>query len=80
MRYLTDGAHTMRVFQLPPENKDDAHARHKFDIELPGLGNTESISARSNDTDFFYKFSSFSDPGAIYHIDFKKEKKPNMLW
>jgi prolyl oligopeptidase len=51
-----------------------------FDVDLPGIGNVEALSGRSNDTDFFYKYTSFSDPGAIYHIDLDKTTKSKELW
>lgn len=78
VRYLAEGSHIMKVYELPGENKKSA--THKFDVELPGLGNVEAMSGRSNDTDFFYKFGSFTDPGGIYYIDLKKSKKPQALW
>jgi hypothetical protein len=46
-----------------------------FDIKLPGIGNVESMSGRSNDTDFFYKYGSFSDPGGIYYMDLAESEK-----
>ena len=72
VRYLAEGAHILKVYELPDEKKKNAS--FMFDVPLPGLGNIESLSGRSNDTDFFYKYGSFSDPGGIYHVELKKSK------
>ena len=38
----------------------------KQSISLPGIGSINSFSGRREDFEFFFSFSSFANPGAIY--------------
>ena len=38
----------------------------KQSISLPGIGSINSFSGRREDSEFFFSFSSFANPGAIY--------------
>ena len=39
------------------------------DIELPGIGTASGFGAKKNEKDFYYSFTSFTDPSSIYHYD-----------
>ncbi|MDG2291197.1 MAG: hypothetical protein P8L37_00950, partial [Phycisphaerales bacterium] len=41
------------------------------EIKLPGLGTSGISGGRSDDTETFYSFSSFTTPPSTYHYDFK---------
>eukprot|EP00891_Asterochloris_glomerata_P009877 jgi/Astpho2/9877/fgenesh1_pm.00152_%23_2_t len=41
----------------------------KQSISLPGIGSINSFSGRREDSEFFFSFSSFANPGAIYRVD-----------
>ncbi|MDB6131135.1 MAG: prolyl oligopeptidase [Verrucomicrobiales bacterium] len=43
-------------------------------IELPGIGSAGGFEGRRKDTETFYSFTSFTDPGVIYHLDLKTAK------
>jgi len=58
----------------------DAHARvsvHTLDgklereVELPGLGSVAGFEGRRDQSETFYRFTSFTDPGSIYRYDVK---------
>jgi len=40
------------------------------DVPLPTIGSVVSITAEPDDTEFFFKFSSFTSPGTIFRYDF----------
>lgn len=48
-------------------------------IELPGLGTVSSITSKKQQNEFFYKFTSFTHPGTIYHFDFKKPQNERLI-
>ncbi|MBB5352769.1 prolyl oligopeptidase [Haloferula luteola] len=65
----------------------DAHteiALHGLDgsaagkVDLPGIGTAGGFHGRQEDTSTYYGFSSFTDPGAIYHYDISTGKSE--LW
>ena len=39
------------------------------DIELPGIGTASGFGAKKTEKDFYYSFTSFTDPSSIYHYD-----------
>lgn len=43
----------------------------KEEIKLPGIGTTSGISGKKEDTETFYTYSSFTNPGEIYQYDLK---------
>jgi len=59
--YLVDAHSAVRVHA-----KDGAFER---DIELPGLGTAVGFGGRYDDTDTYYAFTSFTDPGTVYRYD-----------
>jgi prolyl oligopeptidase len=42
------------------------------EIELPGIGSVNQISAREDDDEMFYSYTSFVSPTAIYRYDVKR--------
>ena len=41
----------------------------KEEIQLPGIGTASAIGGKKDDTETFYTFSSFTNPGEIYKYD-----------
>jgi len=61
----------------------DAHSQIKtFDItgkfikevDLPGLGSVRGFGGRQDESETFYSFSSFNDPGTVYRFDMEAGK------
>ena len=42
------------------------------EIDLPGIGSVDDISAREDDDEMFYSYTSFVSPTAIYRYDVKR--------
>jgi len=59
--YLHHAAHQVRLFKT--DGTPDG------DLELPGLGMVIGFGGRSDDTETFYKYSSFTTPGTVYRFD-----------
>ncbi len=59
--YLHHAAHQVRIFKT--DGMPDG------ELSLPGLGMVMGFSGRSDDPETFYKFSSFTTPGTVYHFD-----------
>jgi prolyl oligopeptidase len=59
--YLKDAS--SRLYQFDMEGKG------KTEIKLPGIGTATGISGRKEDTEAFYSFVSFTNPGEIYKYD-----------
>lgn len=59
--YLKDASSRMYTYNI------DGTA--KIEIPLPGIGTASGISGKANDTEAFYSFSSFTNPGEIYRYD-----------
>ena len=52
-------------------------AKKLINIELPDIGTIVSSSGKHNGDEFFFKFSSYTDPGSSYRVDmntFKMKK------
>lgn len=48
------------------------------EVSLPGIGSAGGFEGRRKDTEAFYSFTSFTDPGAIYRYDLKTGE--STLW
>ena len=59
--YLHDAANKVKFFKT--DGTPDG------ELALPGPGTVMGFSGRSDDTETFYKFSSFTTPGTVYHLD-----------
>lgn len=47
----------------------DTAGRFVREVQLPGIGTAGGFGGRSDDTETFYSFTSFTNPGAIYRYD-----------
>jgi prolyl oligopeptidase len=59
--YLHHAAHQVRFFKT--DGTPDG------ELPLPGIGMVVGFSGRSDDPETFYKFSNFTTPGTVYHLD-----------
>ncbi len=41
----------------------------KTEVKLPGIGSASGIGGKKEDTETFYTYTSFTNPGEIYHYD-----------
>ncbi|HEX6927719.1 MAG TPA: S9 family peptidase, partial [Gammaproteobacteria bacterium] len=60
-QYLEDARAQVGVFDLA--------GNHLRDVELPGPGSVGGFRGRMDDTETFFRFESFADPGAIWRYD-----------
>jgi prolyl oligopeptidase len=70
--HIRDVADVMDLHHL----NDGKHIR---EIELATLGTVVSISARKEQKEFFYKFSSYLHPGSTYHFNFAETDETKQL-
>jgi len=61
--YLKDARTQVKTFDI-----NGAFIR---ELALPGLGTAYGFEGKKTDTETFYRFASFTDPGTIFHYDFK---------
>jgi len=59
--YLHHAAHQVRFYRM--DGTPDG------ELVLPGAGMVTGFGGRSDDPETFYKFSSFTTPGTVYHFD-----------
>lgn len=59
--YLHDAANEVKFFKT--DGTPDG------ELALPGLGTVMGFGGRSDAAETFYKFSSFTTPGTVYHLD-----------
>lgn len=59
--YLKDASSRLYQFDISGANKKE--------IALPGIGSASGISGKKEDTEAFYTYTSFTNPGEIYHYD-----------
>lgn len=59
--YLQDAKSAVRCF--------DHSGRLIRELALPGIGSTGGFGGRREDTETFYSFTSFTEPGAVYRLD-----------
>ncbi len=62
--YLHHAAHQVRLFK--------ANGTPDGELPLPGLGMVVGFAGRADDLETFYKFSNFTTPGKVYHLDLDK--------
>ncbi|KAL3130653.1 hypothetical protein ABBQ38_008044 [Trebouxia sp. C0009 RCD-2024] len=60
--YVADVASKLQIHSLGTGSK-------QRDIPLPGIGSVTSFGGRREDSEFFFSFSSFTEPGATYRLD-----------
>ena len=61
--YLEDASDRLKVFDFA------SPANHLADIKLPDIGSVVSYHGKHDSSEFFYKFSSFCDPGSQYRVE-----------
>ncbi|HEX7047159.1 MAG TPA: prolyl oligopeptidase family serine peptidase [Gammaproteobacteria bacterium] len=66
-RYLQDARSRVRVFDLA--------GNPVRDVELPGPGSVSGFSGRMDDTETFFSFESFTNPGVIWSYDIATGKR-----
>lgn len=59
--YLKDASTRLYQFDLNGQNKKE--------IALPGIGTASGIGGKKEDTEAFYTYTSFTNPGEIYRYD-----------
>ena len=64
--YLEDAHSQVKVFSLG--------GKMEREISLPGIGSASGFRGRSDATETFYSFRSFTDPGTIHQLDLKTGK------
>jgi prolyl oligopeptidase len=56
----------------------DSEGKNPKEVELPGIGSVGGFDGKKKDTEVFYAFNSFTNPGAIYRMDLSSGK--STLW
>lgn len=71
--YLKDARSLVKVYGLT-EQKNGAGVGAVFEqeLKLPGLGSAGGFGGRRDETETFYSFTSYTEPGAIYRLDVPK--------
>lgn len=64
--YLIDAKTAVKQYNL--DGKLD------WEVQLPGIGTASGFGAKKTDKDFYYSFTSFTDPSTIYHYDIASGK------
>ncbi|GAB4312010.1 MAG: prolyl oligopeptidase family serine peptidase [Bacteroidales bacterium] len=64
--YLKNATSVVQVFDLD--------GKYLYDVDLPGIGSLSGFSARMEDNEAFYGFTSFTFPTTIYHYDVNGNK------
>lgn len=65
-RYLQDAKSAVKIF--------DRKGSLIRTLELPGIGSVGGFGGRKDDTETYYGFTSFTEPGATYQLDLKSGK------
>ena len=64
--YLKDAYTQVKIFDLT--------GKFVRNLELPGIGSAGGFGGRRDDTETFYAFTGFTDPGTIYRYDMASGK------
>ena len=67
--YMRDVVHIIQIHRL-------FDGKYLWDIDTP-IGTVSSVSAERNDTELFYKITSYLHPGIVYRYDFNTN--PNTI-
>lgn len=65
VKYMKDVQESLEIYEM-----DGTYVR---DLDQPGFGSL-SVSGKRDQTELFYSYSGFTNPGRIYHYDFQKDK------
>ncbi len=61
--YVADVASKMQIHSLDTGSK-------QREVALPGIGSVTQFAGKREDSEFFFGFSSFTEPGATYRCEF----------
>ncbi|HXZ28460.1 MAG TPA: S9 family peptidase, partial [Terriglobales bacterium] len=64
--YLHDARALVSIFS--------ADGKHLKDLELPGIGTAAGFGGKTNDTETFYTYTSYTTPATVYRYDFTTGK------
>jgi len=64
--YLHDARALVSIF--------GADGKHLKDLELPGIGTAAGFGGKTNDTETFYTYTSYTTPATVYRYDFTTGK------
>ena len=75
--YLHDALPLVKVYGM--------EGNHLSDVELPGLGSVTGFRGKLTDTETFYSYSNYTNPGTIYKYDMETGKstifrKPELIF
>ena len=59
--YVADVASKLQIHSLATGSK-------QREVPLPGIGSITNFGGRREDSEFFFSFSSFTEPGATYRL------------
>lgn len=79
--YLQHVKDVLKLFGLPNPTAGASDVRAipvDFTFPTPDVGSVPSWTGRRNQTEVFYKFTSFLYPGTIFHVDLKE--RTTKLW
>ncbi len=72
LRYLRDVVDELELCPLEDKAvKKGSPGPPRLAVPLPGKGTLDSVCALKEQTEFFYKYSSFNDPGTVYRAEIK---------
>lgn len=60
--YVADVASKLQIHSLASGSK-------QREVKLPGIGSVTQFAGKREDSEFFFGFSSFTEPGATYRLD-----------
>ena len=71
VRYLEDVKHKLQLREM-------SSGKILKTYNIP-IGSISHLSCRRKDSDFFFKLTSFTNPGIAYHCQIEKENEPYIL-
>lgn len=70
MCYVADVASKLQIHSLASGSK-------QREVTLPGIGSVTQFAGKREDSEFFFGFSSFTEPGATYRYALHDGLTPN---
>ncbi|MEQ1850377.1 MAG: prolyl oligopeptidase family serine peptidase [Chthoniobacteraceae bacterium] len=72
--YLKDARSEVKLFGVDVAGPDPMQTQAKplGELKLPGIGTVGGFGGRAGDTETFFSYTSFTEPGAIYRMDVAK--------
>ncbi|PLX01122.1 MAG: S9 family peptidase, partial [Marinilabiliales bacterium] len=69
--YMKDAHSVASVFDLD--------GKKLYDVELPGIGSLGSVSGKTDESEVFYSFSSFTIPSCVYRYDIETNQSEKIF-